>query len=595
MEIENGHKVESDEEFDINSYIEVNIDQTNENTVVKNEMGVPSYIDGHSIVKWETDIKKEPGNVDETEETLKYFQCNRCDYKTKRRYEMKNHIAANHFGVRFKCDQCDYEGKRKDKLNAHKKRIHEGIKTVKKQSSETYPCDQCDYVSKRRYELKIHIESNHEGVRHYCMLCPYNAKRKDKLTHHMKTKHPNKSVVVSQTDKSFINFVDVNSVTNSDAKINHEKKIETETLQRMNQIKTEPACEAVQSEPQNSDLLDFVKVVIQNGTTNLQSPEETNRKINFESFYEEIPGLEPFYNCRECPYSSKHKSSLYSHIKAIHSGETFPCVDCEYVATYKSGLKSHILNIHHKEKRHGCPQCEYKTNSKGQLDSHIKAVHEGLLRFACEFAGCDFRSTWKSNLKTHVKSVHLRDVNEYPCPNCEYKPTNEQNLKQHILSIHERVQHLCNLCNYKSRWKSNLISHVKTIHEGVKFKCPECEYECNRSVNLENHVKAIHEGVSYNCNLCPFKSSWRNKAREHVKRIHGQDIDFHMPDFITEIYTKKESIGMRIKYSDEFNPFNVDMTPLDMDVKQEMEINEDMKIGESERSDDIGNNCITYD
>ena len=103
---------------------------------------------------------------------------------------MKNHIAANHFGVRFKCDQCDYEGKRKDKLKAHKKRIHEGVKTVKKPSTELFPCPQCSYVSRRRYELKIHVESCHEGVRYSCAFCPYSGKRKDKLTAHLKTKHP---------------------------------------------------------------------------------------------------------------------------------------------------------------------------------------------------------------------------------------------------------------------------------------------------------------------------------------------------------------------------------------------------------------------
>jgi len=568
--------MESDDEFDINSYIEVNIDQTNVDTIVKNEMGHPSYgeYDTEKPIN-ETTIKEEPDGNNDVEEALKFFQCNRCDYKTKRRYEMKNHIAANHFGVRFKCDLCDYEGKRKDKLNAHKKRIHEGIKTVKKLSLETYPCDQCEYVSKRRYELKIHIESNHEGLRHYCMQCPYNAKRKDKLTHHMKTKHPTKALVVSEADKSLINFVDVNpSMNTEDVRKEDVGEIPTD-------IKTEQGAEeiATTSEPGSSDLLDFVKVVIQNGQTNFERPEEINRKISFDHFYEEIPGLEPFFNCKECPYSSKHKSSLYSHIKALHSGETFPCEDCDYVATYKSGLKSHILNIHHKEKRYFCQQCSYKTNSKGQLDSHIKAVHEGLLRFACEFAGCDFRSTWKSNLKTHVKSVHLKDVNEYPCPSCDYKPTNEQNLKQHILSIHERVHHFCHLCNYKTRWKSNLISHIKTIHEGLKFKCPECEYECNRSVNLDNHIKAIHKGVLYNCKLCSFKSSWRNKAREHVKKLHGQNIDFSMSDFITEIYTKSHPTHMsydevRENTEDQFiQEDNIEQ----LEVKQEMDFSEDMK------------------
>jgi len=569
--------MDSEEDFDINSYIEVNIDQTNTDTIVKNEIEHPAYSDFEGkipIIK--TEIDEEQHVENDAEEPLKFFQCNRCDYKTKRRYEMKNHIAANHFGVRFKCDQCDYEGKRKDKLNAHKKRIHEGIKSVKKKSSEIYPCDKCDYVSKRRYELRIHIESNHEGLRHYCTQCPYNAKRKDKLTHHMKTKHSNKS---NESENCVMNFVDVNPKQNveEDNVIKNTTSLDSSELQIKKEIDVE--VKATCGEPESSDLLDFVKVVIQNGQTNIERAEESNRKINFDNFYDEIPGLEPFFNCKECPYSSKNKSSLYSHIKAIHSGETYPCEDCDYVATYKSGLKSHILNMHNKEKRYFCQHCSYKTNSKGQLDSHVKAVHEGLLRFACEFPGCDFRSTWKSNLKTHVKSVHLKDVNEYPCPSCDYKPTNEHNLKQHILSIHDRVHHFCHICNYKSRWKSNLISHIKTIHEGLRFKCPECEYECNRSVNLDNHIKAIHEGVSYSCKLCPFRSAWRNKAREHVKRVHGQNTDFSMSEFITETYTKRfqSYVNENDETEDSFDPFIEEPAFQHVEIKQELDISEDIE------------------
>ena len=116
------------DDIDVNNYIEVNI--------------TPDI-----NIKTEIEIKEEP--LEEPEETLRYFQCNRCDYRTKRRYEVKNHIAANHLGMRFKCDQCDYEGKRKDKLKAHIKRIHEGVKTIKKPSTEIFPCGQCDYVSRQ--------------------------------------------------------------------------------------------------------------------------------------------------------------------------------------------------------------------------------------------------------------------------------------------------------------------------------------------------------------------------------------------------------------------------------------------------------------
>ena len=143
---------------------------------------------------------------------------------------MKNHIAANHFGVRYKCDMCSYEGKRKDKLNAHKRRIHEGIKSVRKASTETFMCDKCDYVSKRKYELKVHIESQHEGLRHSCMLCPYTATRKDKLTSHMKTHHPNKTNDLPETDPSLINFVDVNCTSNNEDPNKHHDTMAPENI-----------------------------------------------------------------------------------------------------------------------------------------------------------------------------------------------------------------------------------------------------------------------------------------------------------------------------------------------------------------------------
>merc|ERR1711915_697933 len=103
--------------IDNNSYIEVNIDQTNVDAFVKNEPDLEYADETEELASCiNTEIKEEPVQAEENEEALKFFQCNRCDYKTKRRYEMKNHIAANHFGVRYKCDMCDYEGKRKDKL-----------------------------------------------------------------------------------------------------------------------------------------------------------------------------------------------------------------------------------------------------------------------------------------------------------------------------------------------------------------------------------------------------------------------------------------------------------------------------------------------
>ena len=65
----------------------------------------------------------------------------------------------------------------------------------------------------------------------------------------------------------------------------------------------------------SSDLLDFVKVTIQNGQTSLEIPEETSESVTQEEDTE-TEGV--YYNCAMCPYSSRNRNSLNSHVAASH-------------------------------------------------------------------------------------------------------------------------------------------------------------------------------------------------------------------------------------------------------------------------------------
>ena len=67
-----------------------------------------------------------------------------------------------------------------------------------------------------------------------------------------------------------------------------------------------------------SDLLDFVKVTIQNGETSLEIPEETVQVVERLEGEEEEEGRGTYFNCVMCPYSSRNRNSLNSHMKAIH-------------------------------------------------------------------------------------------------------------------------------------------------------------------------------------------------------------------------------------------------------------------------------------
>ena len=112
--------------------------------------------------------------------------------------------------------------------------------------------------------------------RYNCCWCNYTAKRKDKLTHHLKTKH-------SALSKAFSSLTSASNIQRSPAS--------------------------------SSDLLDFVKVTIENGETCLEIPEETKGSVD-KGKDKEVEGT--YFNCDLCPYSTRNRNSLSSHIKAGH-------------------------------------------------------------------------------------------------------------------------------------------------------------------------------------------------------------------------------------------------------------------------------------
>ena len=53
------------------------------------------------------------------------------------------------------------------------------------------------------------------------------------------------------------------------------------------------------------------------------------------------------FQCKECSYTSKQKSNLNTHIKAVHQKEhNFECEKCSYTSAFKQVLQRHIKSIH---------------------------------------------------------------------------------------------------------------------------------------------------------------------------------------------------------------------------------------------------------
>ena len=103
------------------------------------------------------------------------YQCEECNYKATRLFNLRQHIEGIHDGVKYPCKHCNYTATRVSHLQRHIKSIHDGVK---------YPCKQCNYKAKDPSNLQRHIKSIHEGIRYPSEQSNYKATLLDNLQKH---------------------------------------------------------------------------------------------------------------------------------------------------------------------------------------------------------------------------------------------------------------------------------------------------------------------------------------------------------------------------------------------------------------------------
>ncbi|XP_026684862.1 zinc finger protein 782-like, partial [Diaphorina citri] len=85
-------------------------------------------------------------------------------------------------------------------------------------------------------------------------------------------------------------------------------------------------------------------------------------------------GQEPKYQCPQCPYRAKQKSSLKTHISIKHSDSITNGYYIQY--KYKRGLYQHKKDECGQAPKYQCPQCPYRASQKGTLKTHMAVRHQ---------------------------------------------------------------------------------------------------------------------------------------------------------------------------------------------------------------------------
>ena len=90
-----------------------------------------------------------------------------------------------------------------------------------------------------------------------------------------------------------------------------------------------------------------------------------------------------------------------------------------------------------------CNQCEKKFKVKSSLESHINAIHKKIF-INCQ--KCDYKAACQSSLNYHNRSRHSNK--RFPCDECDYQAIQNGELKKHKDSIHRELKYPCQQCNY---------------------------------------------------------------------------------------------------------------------------------------------------
>jgi len=130
----------------------------------------------------------------------KPFACTACEYKCSQSNHLKKHMRIHTNEKPFACTVCEYKCSQSNNLKKHM-RIHTNEKP--------FACTVCEYKSSQRVSLQKHMRTHTNEKPFACTVCEYKCSVSSNLKKHMRTHTKEKSVACTVCELKFSQSVNL--------------------------------------------------------------------------------------------------------------------------------------------------------------------------------------------------------------------------------------------------------------------------------------------------------------------------------------------------------------------------------------------------